>query len=241
MPVGDKTLMDFFLGITNKCNLSCPWCAHKRLRDLEPNYEMSQREFEKWYQYTKSAGYTFESIDFNGLGEPTCYSDVDFFKYMIIRSRRFTDNVNILTNGINVSVLEKIMLFVDNVTISVWNETTEMSELQNKYPKKVHLRKDIEKHDVSSAYTEFKSERITTCGCSGCGYTMNTVFLVCGTWCPQINKNGLYHTDLKEEYLHTLDEQYGTTAYEMCKRCHANVSIQYRLYGEKEWRYNTTL
>lgn len=223
--------MDFFLGITNRCNLSCPWCAHKRLRELEPNYEMSPQEFELWYQYTRKAGYTFESIDFNGLGEPTCYSDIDFLRYMIIRCGRFTDSVNILTNGMNYHVLEEIMPFVTHVTISVWRETEFMNELQNKYPRKVHLRKNIEKHDLTNPYTEEISTEITTCGCSGCGYTMNTVFLVCGTWCPQINKNGLYHTNLKENYLQTLDKRYGTTAFEMCKRCHANKSIAYKVYN----------
>ena len=232
--------MDFFLGITNKCSLSCPWCAHRRLRDSNPTYEMSPKEFEQWYSLTKKAGYTFECIDFNGLGEPTCYSDIDYLKYMLIRSGRFTDNVTLLTNGLNIDVLEQLVNFCTNIEVSLWVEREEILEFSRKYSK-VHLRKNIVKHDIRNSYTEHTSSQITTCGCSGCGYTMDTIFLVCGTWCPQIIKDGTYHTDLKDNYLQTLSKDYGKTAFDMCKKCHANVSIPYKLYGENEWHYNTIL
>lgn len=225
--------MDFFLGITNKCNLSCPWCAHSRLRNIDPHYEMSSKEFNRWYDLTKKAGYTFESIDINGLGEPTCYSDIDFLTYMLIRCGRFSDNVNILTNGLNLDALERVIPFCSNVEISLWVEREDIIEFAKKHPLKVHLHKDIVKHDVSNPYTEETSSIVTKCGCSGCGYTMNTVFLVCGTWCPKIVKDDLYHTTLKEDYLQTLNKQYGLTAFDMCKRCHANTAIPYKIYGRE--------
>lgn len=224
--------MDFFLGITNKCNLSCPWCAHRRLRDMNPSYEMSELEFNRWYELTKKACYTFEGIDINGLGEPTCYSDQDFLKYMIIRCGRFTNTINILTNGTNINVLEKIIPFVTNVEVSLWEESEELLEFSKRYPK-VHLHKDIVRHNISTPRTTMTSMERVRCGCSGCGYTMNTIFLVCGTWCPEIVKNGIYHTDLKENYLETLSKDYGWTAFEMCHKCHANVSIPYEIYGRE--------
>lgn len=226
--------MDFFLGITNKCNLSCPWCAHKNLINLDKEYEMSENEFETWFNYTKKAKYFFESIDFNGLGEPTQFSNISLFKYMLIKCRKFTTEINILSNGTNLDYLSELLPFVDNINISMWKQTknkwNEIEVFANRN-KKVHLKYDIELHDIRNKVdSEYSYGKNIKCGCSGCGYTMDTVFLVCGTWCPSIVKNDLYHTELKENYLSTLSEYYDYAAFPMCSSCWANTSIPYKKY-----------
>ena len=227
-------MIDFFLGITNKCNLRCPWCAHGHLRRLNETYEMSVDEFERWFDITKSAGYYFESIDFNGLGEPTEYSDFEFLQYMLVRSRTFSGSVNILTNGMNFAKLEKLVPLCDNMNISVYPNNIQMlkefRKFESVYPSRVHVRENIILHDFRETPKIRDSNSISVCGCSGCGYTMGTVFLVCGTWCPEIVKNDVYHCDLKPYYLDSLDAQYGYCAYDMCKRCHANTHAEYKKY-----------
>lgn len=223
------TLMDFFIGITNKCNMSCPWCAHKKLRDISPSYEMSKEEFEKWYNCTKKAGYYFESIDFNGLGEPTLYTDTEFLLYMLKKCRDFTNEVNILTNGTKIDILKKVIALCDNINISEWKKTDNIDELEHLFPHKVHVRRNIVLHDMRyPVHVVGKVDNDIVCGCSGCGYTMETVFLVCGTWNPYIVYNGLSHTKLNDNYLSTLDEHYGSASYPMCSGCWANTSIPYK-------------
>ena len=230
--------MDFFLGITNKCNLSCPWCAHKRLRNRNLSYEMTKEEFDKWYLYTKEADYHFDSICINGFGEPTCFSDIKLLKYILVKCRSFTNNVNLLTNGTNIPILKEILPFIDNVQISVWDDNISYHHLQNEFPHKIHLNTNIRCHDVSTPFTEHTSTKISICGCHGIGYSMGIVFLVCGTWCPEIRMDDIHHTRLKENYLSTLDDKLGTTSFDMCYKCHANTSIPYKLYGENEWKYD---
>ena len=223
--------MDFFLGITNKCNLSCPWCSHRNIRSLDPDYEMGKKEFEKWYTLTKKSGYIFDSIDFNGLGEPTCYSDTDFLRYMIIKCSKFTNSVNILSNGTNIDVLRKMAPFC-NISISLWKESKEIDSFENEFPSRVFVKRNIVKHDL----TKKVGKRIKydfICGCSGCGYTMGTVFLTCGTWAPKIVKNNLYHTYLKPNYLRTLSKYYGRSVFGMCSRCHANTDLEYTEFEER--------
>ena len=225
--------MDFFLGITNKCNLNCYWCAHKHLRNLNINYEMSKKEFETWLFYTKKSGYFFDCIDFNGLGEPTCYPDLDFFRYMLIKCKKIASTVNILTNGVNINILQKILYFCDHISVSVWNNTNleELEKLQSEYFKKIHLKKNIIKHKICYPIIKKYTNINSICGCCGCGYTMNTVFLLCGTWCPKIIKNDVYHTELKEYYLSTLNKnELGLAIHNMCKECYANTSIPYTIY-----------
>lgn len=230
--------MDFFLGITNKCNLSCPWCAHKRIRNRNITYEMSKEEFDTWYELTKKSGYYFDSICINGFGEPTCFSEIKLLKYFLVKCRSFTNEVNLLTNGTNATVLKELIPFIDNVQISVWNDDTNYYSLHSEFPQKVHLNTNIRCHDVSTQFTEHSSTKVVKCGCPGIGYSMGIIFLVCGTWCPEIIMNDVYHTSLKINYLSTLDKNIGLTAFDMCSRCHANTSIPYKLYGENEWKYD---
>lgn len=221
-------MVDFFLGITNKCNLNCPWCAHYKLRMMNESYEMSKEEFEKWYQCTKKSGYFFESIDFNGLGEPTLYTDIDFLCYMLIKCREFTNEINVLTNGTRQNIIKKILPLCDNINVSVW---TKLYNYETISPQKIHMRKNIQCHDMRKPVSSMgKIGNDIICGCSGCGYTMNIVFLVCGTWCPEIRIDNLYHTNLRPYYLSTLDENYGKAAYPMCRKCWANTSIPYALW-----------
>ena len=129
--------MDFFLGITNKCNFSCEWCDHRRLRNINPNYEMSKDEFNIWYDITNKAGYYFDSIDINGLGEPTLYSDIDFLVYMIIKLHKFTRTVNVLTNGSKTNIIKKIIPFCENINVSCWKNDDyyfDLNRLQIDYP-----------------------------------------------------------------------------------------------------------
>ena len=225
--------MDFFLGITNKCNLSCSWCAHQRLRNLEPEYEMTETEYNKFHLYTTKAGYVFNNLNINGLGEPTCHSDQKLVHYILIRSRKFSRNINLLSNGLNLKTLSSYILFVDSITISMWNTTKyywgEIEKFQKKYESKVHLRYNIECHNLKEPYSVHKSTKVVPCGCFGPGYTMGTVFLVCGTWAPEIVKNNLYHTDLKEYYLDSLSPYIGTTKFKMCESCWANTAIPYEV------------
>lgn len=221
--------MDFFLGITNLCNLECELCAHRRLREVQPTYVMQPREFEKWYRYTDAAGYRFSAVDFNGLGEPTLYPDIDFFKYMLIRVRRFTPQVNILTNGTRPEVLEKLLPFVSNITISKWQDYSQYHQgidwLASVHPHKVHVREHIPCHDMREEVSEPTPGEI--CGCSGPGYTMGTVFLNCGTWCPSISCDGIHHSLLTENYLGDIMTT-GLAIYGMCQRCWANTSVPYK-------------
>ena len=230
--------MDFFLGITNKCNLNCSWCAHYRLRKLDPLYCISENEFNIWSEYTQSAGYHFKTININGLGEPTCYPDIKFLQYILIRSHKFCNTLHLLTNGINVDVLKLILPFIDEITISMWPNSKEhwkdIELFKSYHETKIHLRYNIECHDIKEHFSTSKSNKITKCGCYGPGYTMNTVFLACGTWAPSINKNGLYHTDLKEYYLDSLSSKLGTTSFRMCESCWANTGIPYKIIKHNE-------
>jgi uncharacterized radical SAM superfamily Fe-S cluster-containing enzyme len=224
--------MNFFLGVTNKCNMTCKWCAHQRIRNENPTYEMSKEEFFLWQRYTKKASYQFDTICIMGFGEPTCYSDIDFLKYILISSRSFSRQIELLSNGKNVRILKELVKHCDIINISVWDDIdNELLELSKQY-KQIHFRTNIKLHDVSTKYTEIESNEYSKCGCSGCGYSMNTVFLACGTWSPEIVKNGIYHSELKDYYLDKLDKNYGYTAYEMCKRCHANTSIPYKPFNK---------
>lgn len=227
--VGDKILMvDFFLGITNKCNLQCPWCAHVHLRKINLSYEMKLEEFESWYNITKKAGYYFRSIDFNGLGEPTLYNDIDILRYMLVKCRYFTNEINVLTNGTRPDIVKKIVHLCDNINVSVWGDAQPLDKI---YPSKVHMRKSIELHDMRRQVRyDGRTGKDIACGCSGCGYTMGIIFLVCGTWCPEIRLDDIHHTILKDDYLSYLDKNYGTASFGMCARCWGNTSIPYNIY-----------
>lgn len=201
---------------------------------------MTKEEFDTWYQTTKNSNYNFDNICINGFGEPTCFSNIQLLKYILVKLRNLTNEVNILTNGSNIDILLELLPFIDNVKISVWNDCKNLTKLQEEYPHKIHLERNIRCHDIRTPYTKLTSKKVVSCGCSGVGYSMGIVFLACGTWCPEIRLDDIHHTTLKNDYLSSLDEHFGTTSYPMCYHCHANTSIPYKLYGEEEWKFDTT-
>ena len=146
------------------------------------------------------------------------------------------------------------ILFYPEISVTIEGFNDELNLIQNKnitnynfnnkiyngigiqlidYPSKLHFRKNIEIHDMRNDVSEEGDIGFHKCGCSGCGYTMNTIFLSCGTWCPEIVKNDIYHSDLCSNYLDLLDDKYGYAAYPMCSRCWANTKIPYKIMNKK--------
>ncbi len=157
--------MTFF--VTTICNRDCVQCSAARTKRAMPNYSMSRKEIDDFFQATAESNYRFESAVIVG-GEPLMWPNLEYLVKQIKDSGRFS-RIKMYTNGDYCGNLtDDAAECIDTIVVSQHDSPSRKERLVERFPDRAEVVDRTQFRVIIDHY--LPGTLPANCCCGRCGY-----------------------------------------------------------------------